>query len=119
LETKKQEIGKLQKLMEDLQNKVSELTAAQTSRERELAKELERLRTMLTRREREIQRIRQGLALHAYSNLFAYRLTKKRENYLIKNGSIWCILFRLHIFNLYRVFHLECNSNYNGICKLW
>jgi hypothetical protein len=72
LEAKKQETEKLQKLMEDLQQRVSELTAAQTSREREQAKELDRLQTMLTHREREIQSIRQGLTLHAYLNLLSY-----------------------------------------------
>jgi hypothetical protein len=58
LEAKKQETEKLQRLMEDLHKRVSELTETQSSREREQAKEVDRLQTLLAHREREIQSIR-------------------------------------------------------------
>jgi predicted nucleic acid-binding Zn-ribbon protein len=58
LEAKKQDVEKLQRLMEDLQTRVSELTVGQSSREQQQAKEVDRLQTMLAHMEREIQSIR-------------------------------------------------------------
>lgn len=58
LEAKKQDIEKLQRLMEDLQTRVSELTVGQSSREQQQAKEVDRLQAMLAHMEREIQSIR-------------------------------------------------------------
>lgn len=70
LEAKKQDVEKLQRLIDDQQRRVSELTAAQTLREREQAKELDRIQAMLTHREREIQSIRQGFAPHTLNLLY-------------------------------------------------
>jgi hypothetical protein len=58
LEAKKQDVGKLQRLMEDLQTRLSELTVGQSSREQQQAKEVDRLQAMLAHMEREIQNIR-------------------------------------------------------------
>lgn len=58
LEAKKQDVEKLQKLTEDLQTRVNELTVGQSSREQQQAKELDRLQAMLAHMEREIQSIR-------------------------------------------------------------
>jgi len=58
LEVKKQEMEKLQRLLEDMQKRMSELTVAQTNREKEQAKELDRLQTLLAHRERELQSVR-------------------------------------------------------------
>jgi hypothetical protein len=49
---------KLQRLLEDMQKRMSELTVAQTNREKEQAKELDRLQTLLAHRERELQSVR-------------------------------------------------------------
>jgi len=58
LEAKKQDVEKLQRFMEDLQTRVSELTVGQSSREQQQAKEVDRLQAMLAHMEREIQSIR-------------------------------------------------------------
>jgi hypothetical protein len=58
LEAKKQDVEKLQRLMEDLQTKLSELTVGQSSREQQQAKEVDKLQAMLAHMEREIQSIR-------------------------------------------------------------
>jgi hypothetical protein len=58
LEAKKQDVEKLQKLTEDLQTRVNELTVGQSHREQQQAKELDRLQAMLAHMEREIQSIR-------------------------------------------------------------
>jgi DNA repair exonuclease SbcCD ATPase subunit len=58
LEAKKQDVEKLQRLMEDLQTRVSELTVGQSSREQQQAKEVDRLQAVLAHMEREIQSIR-------------------------------------------------------------
>lgn len=58
LATKKQDVEKLQRLMEDLQTKVSELTVGQSSREQQQAKEVDRLQALLAHMEREIKSIR-------------------------------------------------------------
>jgi predicted nucleic acid-binding Zn-ribbon protein len=58
LEAKKQDAEKLQRLVGDLQMRVSELTAGHSSREQQQAKEVDRLQAMLAHMEREIQSIR-------------------------------------------------------------
>ncbi|KAJ4444565.1 hypothetical protein ANN_06360 [Periplaneta americana] len=58
LEAKKQESEKLQRQLEDLQKTVTELTAVQTSREKEHTREVDKLQTLLAQREREIQNVR-------------------------------------------------------------
>jgi Skp family chaperone for outer membrane proteins len=58
LEAKKQDVEKLQRLTEDLQTKLSELTAGHSSREQQQAKEVDKLQAMLAHMEREIQTIR-------------------------------------------------------------
>ena len=57
-EAKKQEVEKMQTRLEDLQKKMNEFTTTQSSKEREQAKELDRLQSLLAQREREIQNIR-------------------------------------------------------------
>jgi hypothetical protein len=58
LEAKKQDVEKLQRLVEDLQTRVNELTVGQSSREQQQAKEVDRLQAVLAHMEREIQSIR-------------------------------------------------------------
>jgi hypothetical protein len=58
LEAKKQDVEKLQRLVENLQTRMSELTVGQSSREQQQAKEVDRLQAMLAHMEREIQSIR-------------------------------------------------------------
>ncbi|GFG31367.1 hypothetical protein Cfor_06093, partial [Coptotermes formosanus] len=57
LEAKKQDVEKLQRLVENLQTRMSELTVGQSSREQQQAKEVDRLQAMLAHMEREIQSI--------------------------------------------------------------
>jgi hypothetical protein len=65
---------KLQRFLEHLQKRVSELTAAQTSREREQAKEFKRLQALLAHRKQEIQTIRANEVECAGSLYSGFRL---------------------------------------------